>query len=104
MSGHASYFNRKGKFVNQKWALSPFSDEAIHIYNATPHESLDNVSPNDVYTGRKEEILKRRAEKKRLTLERRKQHNLEGKNINQNNAPDQHQSANLNNADVSKKV
>lgn len=79
-------------------------DEAIPVYNATPHESLNNVSPNDVYAGRKEEILKRRAEKKRLTIERRKRYNLEGRNINQNNDPDQCQSANLNNAEVSKKV
>ena len=79
-------------------------DEAIPVYNATPHESLDNVSPNDVYAGRKEEILQRRTEKKRLTLERRKKYNLEGRNINQNNDPDQCQSANLNNAEVSKKV
>ncbi len=68
-------------------------DEAIGVYNQTPHESLDNVSPNDVYAGRKEEILKKRQEKKRLTLERRKQYNLSG-NINQNNGPKQHQSAN----------
>jgi transposase InsO family protein len=79
-------------------------DEAICIYNATPHEALDNVSPNDVYAGRKEEILKRRAEKKRLTLERRKKYDLEGRKINQNNNPAQHQAANLNNAEVSKKV
>ena len=58
--------------------------EAIKIYNATPHESLGNVSPNDVYAGRKEEILKRRQEKKRLTLEHRKKYNLEGRNINHN--------------------
>lgn len=64
-------------------------NEAITIYNATPHESLGNVSPNDVYAGRKEEILKRRQEKKRLTLERRKKYNLEGSNINQNNDPSQ---------------
>jgi transposase InsO family protein len=50
--------------------------EAIRTYNQTPHESLSNVSPNDVYAGRKEEILKARAEKKRLTLERRKRYNL----------------------------
>lgn len=65
-------------------------DEAIPVYNATPHESLDNVSPDDVYAGRKEEILKKRQEKKRLTLERRKKYNLEGRNTNQNNDPDQH--------------
>ena len=54
-------------------------------------------------TSRKEEILKRRVEKKRLTLERRKKYNLEG-NANKNNDPDQYQVANLNNAEVSKKV
>lgn len=64
--------------------------EAIPIYNATPHESLSNVSPNDVYAGRKEEILKRRQEKKRLTLKRRKKYNLEERNINQNNDPGQY--------------
>jgi transposase InsO family protein len=51
--------------------------EAFVIYNARPHESLQNVSPNDVYAGRKEEILKRRAELKKLTIERRKQYNLQ---------------------------
>ena len=74
-------------------------DEAIRIYNQTPHESLHNVSPNDVYAGRKEEILKRRQEKKKLTLERRKRYNL-----NQNQDPNRDQSANSNSPDVSKKV
>jgi len=74
-------------------------DEAIQIYNQTPHESLENVSPNDVYAGRKEEILKRRREKKQLTLERRKQYNL-----NQNHDPNRNQSANLNSSNVSTKV
>jgi transposase InsO family protein len=79
-------------------------DEAIAVYNGTPHEALDNVSPNDVYAGKKEVILQKRQDKKRLTLERRKQYNLEGKNINQNNGPGQHQTANLQQADLSKKV
>jgi transposase InsO family protein len=65
-------------------------DEAIRVYNQTPHESLKNVSPSDVYAGRKEEILQKREEKKRLTFERRKQYNL-----NQKPAQDQGQSANL---------
>lgn len=51
-------------------------DKAITTYAATPHTALSNVSPLDVYAGRKEEILQRRAEKKRLTLERRKWYNL----------------------------
>jgi len=60
-------------------------DEAIARYNRTPHESLDNVSPDDMYAGRKGAILHTRKEKKRLTLERRKQYNL-----NRNNkGPDQ---------------
>jgi len=37
-------------------------DEAIAIYNRTPHEALDNVSPNDVYAGRKEIVLQPRQE------------------------------------------
>lgn len=50
--------------------------EAMAEYNTTPHEMLRNVSPADVYAGRKEEILLRRAELKRLTIRRRKQYNL----------------------------
>jgi len=72
--------------------------EAIRVYNETPHESLKNVSPNDVYAGRKDEILQKRQEKKRLTLERRKSYNLN----HQNNGPDQERTANLNLAQVSK--
>jgi transposase InsO family protein len=51
--------------------------EAIMRYNATPHEALKNVSPNDVYAGRQQEILKKREERKRWTLARRKIMNLE---------------------------
>ena len=45
-------------------------------YNATPHEALKNVSPDDVYAGRQEEVLNARQEKKRRTLARRKAINL----------------------------
>lgn len=48
----------------------------VEKHNATPHEALKNVSPNDIYAGRQKEILKRREEKKRLTLQRRKEYNL----------------------------
>jgi putative transposase len=65
-------------------------DEAISTYNNTPHESLDNVSPSNVYAGQKEVILQKRKKKKRLTLERRKKYNLEGKKSD----PDQAKSAN----------
>jgi hypothetical protein len=65
-------------------------DETIVTYNRTPHEALDNVSPNDVYAVRKEVVLQRREEKKRLTLECRKQYNLNTKNVH----PDQPKDAN----------
>ena len=64
-----------------------------------PYESLANVSPGDVYAGRKEVILQKRQEKKRLTLERRKQYNLSRRNINQNNGPDHYQIANMKSGD-----
>jgi putative transposase len=51
--------------------------EFVERYNSTPHEGIKNVSPNDVYAGRKEEILQKRQELKRCTLERRKKINLE---------------------------
>ncbi len=50
--------------------------QAITVYNETPHESLENAIPNDVYAGRKDVVLAKRREKKRLTLGRRKQYNL----------------------------
>lgn len=51
--------------------------EAFEAYNARPHEALKNVSPNDVYAGRKEEILKRRAELKKVTMEKRRLYNAQ---------------------------
>jgi putative transposase len=57
-------------------------DDAVAVYNRTPHESLCNVSPDDVYAGRKEVILQKRKEKRRFTVERRKQYNLYGRNVN----------------------
>lgn len=59
--------------------LKETMNEAISIYNATPNESLNNISPNDIYAGKKDAILKSREEKKRLTLERRKKLNLKNK-------------------------
>ena len=57
-------------------ALEEAAQAAAEKHNATPHEALKNVCPNDVYAGRQKEILKRREEKKRLTLQRRKEYNL----------------------------
>ncbi len=69
--------------------LKKATAEAISNYNATLHESLNNVCPDDVYAGRKEEILQKRLEKKRLTLQWRKKYNLEKRNINLTNNPGQ---------------
>jgi len=40
------------------------------------HEGIGNVTPADVYYGRREEILRRRKEQKQATLDRRFQYNL----------------------------
>ena len=55
-------------------------DEVTAVYSSTAHEALHDVSPDDVHAGSKEAILERRREKKRLTLERRRQYNLRSTN------------------------
>jgi putative transposase len=40
------------------------------------HEAIDNVTPADVYYGRREEILRSRAEQKQRTIEQRLHYNL----------------------------
>ena len=46
-----------------------------HYNKSRYHESLGNVTPDDVYYGRRDEIIKERDEKRRLTFMRRKQYN-----------------------------
>lgn len=46
-----------------------------HYNKKRYHESLGNVTPDDVFYGRREEIIKERDEKRRLTLIRRKEYN-----------------------------
>jgi hypothetical protein len=43
--------------------LKKVVDETIATYNRTPHESLDNVSPNDVYGGERRRFNRREREK-----------------------------------------
>jgi transposase InsO family protein len=47
-----------------------------HYNNRRYHESLDNVTPADVYHGRHREIISGREQLKRRTLELRRRHNL----------------------------
>ena len=59
-------------------ALRAAMAEFIEFYNYHRyHEGIGNVTPADVYYGRREEILKRRKEQKQATLERRFQYNLD---------------------------
>jgi hypothetical protein len=39
------------------------------------HESLGNITPDDIYFGRKEAILKRRQELKEQTIQNRRKYN-----------------------------
>jgi transposase InsO family protein len=58
-------------------ALQAAMAEFIKLYNYRRyHEGIDNVTPTDVYFGRREETLKRRQEQKQATLDRRFQYNL----------------------------
>jgi putative transposase len=58
-------------------ALRAAMAEFIEFYNYYRyHEGIGNVTPADVYYGRREEILQRRKEQKQATLDRRFQYNL----------------------------
>jgi transposase InsO family protein len=51
-------------------------DKFINFYNQSRyHESLGNVTPDDVFYGRREKIIKEREDKRRLTIMRRKNYN-----------------------------
>ncbi len=54
-------------------------EEFIAFYNHQRyHEGIGNVTPADVYYGRREQILKRREEQKQQTILRRLDYNLGG--------------------------
>jgi putative transposase len=58
-------------------ALRAAMAEFIEFYNHRRyHEGIGNVTPADVYFGRREEILKRRKEQKQVTLDARFRYNL----------------------------
>jgi transposase InsO family protein/transposase-like protein len=59
------------------WELEQEIRRFVDYYNNERyHESLDNVTPADVYYGRREQILTRREKIKERTLRDRKQYNL----------------------------
>ena len=59
------------------WDLEQEIGQFVDYYNHQRyHESLDNVTPADMYEGRQVEVLTRRERIKRETLERRRRENL----------------------------
>ena len=80
--GKVERFNRTLKEKVNLWVygtpedLQAAIDKMVEAYNDTPHEALKNVCPNDVYAGRQDEVLERRAEIKLETLARRYAYNM----------------------------
>lgn len=62
--------------------LSAALESFVHHYNYHRyHESLNNVTPADVYFGKREQILKRREKMKQQSImQRRKTYRLEKRN------------------------
>ena len=59
------------------WQLGKaIADWVQHYNHERYHESLDNVTPSDVYQGRRDDILDQRAIIKSRTMMRRKVQNL----------------------------
>ncbi|MFC1929871.1 transposase [Chloroflexota bacterium] len=57
-------------------------EKFVEYYNHRRyHEALGNVTPADVYYGRREDILVRRKEAKRKTLQARREHNRKQRDI-----------------------
>ena len=52
-----------------------------HYNKKRYHESLGNVTPDDVFYGRRKEIVKAREDKRRLTLARRKEYNRDSNTV-----------------------
>ncbi len=58
---------------------SALRDFVAYYNNERYHESLDNVTPADVYFGRHYALISERAKIKRRTMQRRKREYLAGK-------------------------
>jgi putative transposase len=58
-------------------------EEFVEYYNnCRYHESLDNLTPADVYFGRGQAILKRREKIKRKTIEQRRRPSAGNRSLN----------------------
>jgi len=61
------------------WELEQtIEDFVVYYNNERYHESLDNLTPADVYFGRAEEVKTRREHIKQATLEKRRQQHRQG--------------------------
>ncbi|GAH57852.1 unnamed protein product, partial [marine sediment metagenome] len=54
--------------------------------NRRYHEAIDNLTPADVYHGRSEEVLSKREQIKKVTLEKRRRRNLQTSSITMYNS------------------
>ena len=60
------------------WELERELASFVEFYNHQRyHEALDNMTPADIYFGRQKEVLSKREEIKRRTLQQRRLHNLQ---------------------------
>ena len=80
--GKVERFNRTLKERVNLWLygtpddLRAAIDKENEEYNERPHEALKNVCPNDVYAGRQNEVLERRAKIRLETMARRYAYNM----------------------------
>ena len=65
------------------WELERALEQFVQFYNHERyHESLDNITPADMYNGRYHEIISQRAQIKQQTLQRRRSQNLNHCHLN----------------------
>jgi len=67
--------------------LKQAMESFVEYYNHQRyHEALDNVTPADVYLGRRDDILARRKEAKQRTLQARREHNRKLRELDKGNS------------------
>ena len=68
------------RLLSAPWELEAALRDFVSYYNNERyHESLDNVTPSDVYFGRQYAVISERAKIKRRTMQRRKREYLADK-------------------------